>query len=72
MAKHKHLRDLSPEEKTLPKKFSVRRDVAYLFEEQQPKFGNFKNVRMQIELADSRLVGAGLTASTLARITEIY
>lgn len=40
MIKHKHLRDPSPEEKLLPKKFSVNRNIAYLFEENQPRFGS--------------------------------
>ncbi len=44
-AKHKHIRDQSPEEKTLPRQFSMRKDVAYLFEAEQDKFGKFKNAK---------------------------
>ena len=43
MIKHKHLRDPSPEEKLLPSKFSVNRNIAYLFEEDQPRFGSYLN-----------------------------
>ena len=41
--KHKHLRNKSPIEKTLPKNFSVRKDVAYLFEAEQQRFGAYKS-----------------------------
>ena len=44
-AKHKHIRDRSPEEKSLPRHFSVKKDVAYLFEGEQEKFGKFKNAK---------------------------
>ena len=40
---HKHLRDLSPVEKTLPRNFSLKREVAYLFEPDKPKFGPYKS-----------------------------
>ena len=41
--KHKHLRQKSPIEKTLPKNFSVNRNVAYLFESDQAKYGAYKS-----------------------------
>lgn len=44
-AKHKHIRDQSPEEKTLPRHFSVRKDVAYLFEGEQDKYAQFRNAK---------------------------
>ena len=41
--KHKHLRQKSPIEKTIPRDFSVPKHVAYLFEPAQEKFGKYKN-----------------------------
>lgn len=42
-SKHKYLRNKSPIEQTLPKDFSPRRDVAYLFESEQQKYGAYKS-----------------------------
>lgn len=41
--KHKLLRDPSPEQRTLPSDFSMKRDVAYLFEKEQEKYGSYRN-----------------------------
>jgi len=69
---HKHLRDLSPEERALPKKFSIRRDVAYLFDTDQPKFGGFRNTKKLNDIESENESSFYRSKSTLKRVQKLY
>ena len=70
---HKHLRDMSPEERALPKHFSVKRDVAYLFDSDQPKFGSYRNAKVLNEEWESQHVSKFVRSkSTLDRVKHLY
>ena len=71
-ARHKHLRDPSPVERTIPRDFSVKRNVAYLFEKEQPKFGDY--LSPQARASSERLMGmqSATVTAIMKRINHVY